>query len=111
MKQFLCLAFLAIHLGLMLAACGSGGEEGVPSGSLATLSWAPNNEADLAGYKVYLTKESGVYGPSLAEVPASVTSYQVPGLQSGNTYYFAVTAYNTTGKESTLSDEVSIAVQ
>ena len=111
MKQFFSLALVVIHVALMLGACGSGGGDGSMPGNVATLSWDPNSEANLAGYKLYLTTQSGRYGSSFAAVPASVTTYQVPGLQPGTVYFFAITAYDTSGRESIPSNEVSIVVQ
>ncbi len=70
----------------------------------ATLEWDPNAEADLAGYKMYVGASSGVYG-----VPIDVglaTTCAVTSLLAKHTYYFAVTAYNTAGKESGKSNEI-----
>ena len=70
----------------------------------ATVSWNPNSENDLAGYKLYYGTSSGNYGS-----PVNVgnqTSYIVTGLGAG-TYYFAVTAYDMSGNESGYSNEVS----
>jgi hypothetical protein len=39
----------------------------------------------------------------------NVTSYTVEGLQTGTLYYFAITAYNASGSESDVSNEVSAA--
>ena len=70
----------------------------------AVLSWDPNTETDLAGYKVYYGTASGSYGAPIDV--GNQTSYAVAGL-NGPTYYFAVTAYNTSGTESAYSTEVS----
>jgi hypothetical protein len=72
-----------------------------------TLVWDPNSESDLAGYKVYYGRESGVYGAPI--VLGKQTTYIATGLAPG-TYYFAVTAYNTAGLESGFSNEVSTTV-
>jgi len=61
--------------------------------------------ADLAGYRVYYGQASGSHALTL-DVGNSL-SVSVGGLQDGQTYYFAVTAYNTVGLESGFSDEVS----
>ncbi|MGA2264166.1 MAG: dockerin type I domain-containing protein [Acidobacteriota bacterium] len=71
------------------------------------LSWDPNVESDLAGYKVYYGKTPGVYGAPISL--GTQTAYTVTGLAPGN-YYFAVTAYNTAGLESGFSNEVSTTV-
>jgi len=68
------------------------------------LAWDPNNESDLAGYKLYYGTSSRSYGPPIDV--GNKTTYTLSGLTSG-TYYLAVTAYSTSGKESGFSDEVS----
>ena len=72
-----------------------------------TLDWNPNAESDLAGYKIYAATSSGAYGAAVATVPANATSFVVPGLQPGVTYFFVITAVDTSGNESVRSAEVS----
>jgi hypothetical protein len=68
-----------------------------------TLAWDANTDANLAGYKVYFGIASRQYG---TPIDAGLqTSYTVTGLAAG-TYYFAVTAYSTSGQESGFSNEV-----
>jgi hypothetical protein len=78
-----------------------------------TLAWDPNSEPDLAGYGVYLRKDTP--GTSydlagyitLAELDnVSAPSFVVGGLDRGVRYSFAVTAYDTNGNESTFSNAV-----
>jgi hypothetical protein len=69
------------------------------------LTWDPNNEPDIAGYKIYYGKASGTY-ESVIDV-GNQTTYTIPGFLEGVDYYFTVTAYNTYGLESSFSDEVS----
>ena len=70
-----------------------------------TLTWDANTEGDLAGYRVYAGTVSGVYGPPIDV--GNVTNYTVTNLSEGQTYFFAVTAYDTSGNESGFSSEVS----
>ena len=77
-----------------------------PSRSV-TLDWNSNTESDLAGYKIYASTSSGAYGAAVATVPANATSFVVPGLQPGVTYFFVITAVDTSGNESVRSAEVS----
>jgi hypothetical protein len=76
-----------------------------PGTGVATLAWnAPTTNVDgspltdLAGYKIYYGVSPGVYSTSIDV--GSNTSHQVGNLTVGTTYYFTVTAYNTTGNES-----------
>jgi hypothetical protein len=71
------------------------------------LAWDPNPETDLAGYKVYYGLAPGNY--SVAVNLGNQTTYTVAGLASG-TYYFVVTAYNSAGLESDVSNEVSATI-
>jgi len=81
-----------------------------PSSSSVTLTWNPNTESDLAGYKVYRATSSGTYGAPIATVQGNTTSYIATGLQFGTTYFFVVTAYDIAGNESAYSNEVSKSI-
>src|SRR5438105_6130918 len=70
-----------------------------------TLAWTANTESDLAGYKLHYGTSSHTYQTSIDV--GNRTTYIVTGLLSGQTYYFAVTAYNTSGAESGYSNETS----
>src|SRR6185503_18788678 len=72
---------------------------------VVTLAWDANLETDLAGYKAYYGTSSRAY--SFVADAANVTSLTISNLQEGLTYYFAATAYNTSGLESDFSAEVS----
>jgi hypothetical protein len=73
----------------------------------AMLSWDVNSAPDLEGYKIYLATTSGGYGAPIATLSMNITSYTVTGLETGTTYFFVVTAYNSSGAESSFSNEVS----
>src|SRR3569832_766819 len=70
----------------------------------AILTWNKNTELDVAGYKVYYGTASRLYTASVNA--GNQTTYTVTGL-GNQTYYFAVTAYDLSGNESTYSDEGS----
>ena len=74
----------------------------------AALTWSASVASDVAGYRVYYGTSSRSYtqvkGAGL--VAGNVTSMTVSGLQSGKTYYFAVTAFDAAGNESNYSSEV-----
>ncbi|MDR4460499.1 MAG: Ig-like domain-containing protein [Nitrospirales bacterium] len=70
----------------------------------ATLQWTANQEANLAGYRIYRGTNPGVYG-----VPTTIgktTTYQYTNLLEDKTYYFTVTAFDASGNESLPSPEV-----
>ena len=71
----------------------------------ASLSWQPNSESDLTGYRVYYGAASRTYGPPISVNQGS--SYTVNDLQEGDTFFFAVTAVDSSGNESGYSNEVS----
>lgn len=71
----------------------------------AVVSWDPNTESNLAGYKIYVGTASQTYNAPIDV--GNVTAWTVSGLSVGATYYFAVTAYNTAGTESGFSNEAS----
>lgn len=82
-----------------------------PGTGTATLSWTLNSETDLAGYKVYVGTASGLYNYPGSPFAVGVTSsYTITGLPSGQTYYFAISAYDSSGSESGLSSEVSKSI-
>lgn len=77
-------------------------------GATVRVSWNPNSEPDLDGYKVYYGTLSGTYARVL-DVGA-VTSVDVSSLGEGRAYYFAVTAYDIDGNESGFSNEAFILI-
>jgi len=77
----------------------------------ATLLWNANSDSDLVGYKVYVGTQSGLYTfPGSPFTIGTVTSYTILNLPAGQTYFFALSAYDTYGNESPLSNEVSKSI-
>lgn len=106
MRYIVCWLLL-VMVTLELTGCAGGQHtEAPPPTDSVTLRWDPNSESDLAGYKIYSSVSSGLYGPPIATLPASVTSYQATGLSKGVTYFFVVSSYNNKGVESLPSNEV-----
>lgn len=86
-----------------------------PNGK-ATLSWSPNKEVDLAGYKIYygITPRTdncppGGY-PQKVDI-GNKTSYTIEKLETGKDYYFSITSYDKSGNESCFSAEVKKIIQ
>ena len=69
------------------------------------LAWDANPEPNIAGYVVMYGTSSRNYTQQIDV--GRVTTYAVPGLSTGQRYYLAVKAYNTSGAASTASAEVS----
>ncbi len=95
---------LGILIGLLLLL-------GVPMAAKAesvSLTWNPNTEPDLAGYKLYMGTSPGSYS-QIFDV-GHVTSYTVSTLVLGETYYFALTAYDIYANESGFSTELSTTI-
>ena len=99
---------LSIPVTLSITGSASTPSPPPPSVTTVTLSWAANTESDLAGYKVYVGTAPGVYGSPVTL--GNVTSYTVSNLALGNTYYLAISAFDTSGNESPLSAVVSKSV-
>lgn len=118
MKKFVCsftLYFLlALPVALQLAGAQAEDVENVedvviedydtPDANITyvTLAWSPNPEQNIAGYIVYYGRASNNYSRL---VTVTDTTARI-GVRGNKTYYFAVTAFNTDGLESDLSEEV-----
>jgi len=76
--------------------------------TVAALAWDPVASANLAGYRLYWGTSPGVYFqlPGSGLSVGNVTNFSLAGLNSGRRYYFAATAQDTTGNESSYSNEV-----
>lgn len=81
----------------------------VEAGESVTLSWDSNPETDIAGYRVCYGQYSGILDET-ADTGGTVTEMSISGLIPGETYYFAVLAYNQQGIEGPLSNEISYTV-
>ena len=89
--------------------------EGNPQSNV-TLSWQPPSEnadgsplVDLKGYTVHYGSRSKIYSDTIQLANAGLTTYVVQNLAAGK-YYFAISAYNSAGQESSLSSEVATQV-
>lgn len=99
--------------GVLLAACSTAAAHrpeatpSVPDTATATLRWSASGEADLAGYRVYDGTSPGAYlqRPGAGIEAGLSPSFQVTGLLTGASYYFASTAYDLSGNESGYSTE------
>jgi fibronectin type 3 domain-containing protein len=76
-----------------------------------TATWSANSESDLAGYNIYRSSTSGSgYVKLNSSIIAKTSSPQYVDSISGSvetTYYYVVTAVDTSGNESAYSSEGS----
>lgn len=79
---------------------------GIAQAATVQITWNPNTEEDLAGYRLYVGQASGQYGEPVDV--GNVTGHVMEITpEYGATYYFALTAYDTSGNESGYSAEAS----
>jgi hypothetical protein len=76
--------------------------------SKVSLQWSPDTDSSVAGYNIYYGGASRAY-TNVVDAGAAPTA-EVGGLMEGQTYYFAVTAYDEFGDESDYSDETVYVV-
>ena len=83
---------------------------GVAPASVA-LSWSASTSPDIAGYNQYRGTTQGTYSKVNTSLVAG-TTYTDAGVQSGQdiTYYYVVTAVNSSGVESAQSSPASVTV-
>jgi hypothetical protein len=82
---------------------------GVAQKPFVDLTWAPNTDADLAGYNVYRREASGPPVKSNAEL-VKTPAYRDAEVAPAHHYAYAVTAVDLRGNESAKSTETTEAV-
>ncbi|HWY06654.1 MAG TPA: hypothetical protein VNY24_07310 [Candidatus Acidoferrales bacterium] len=86
-------------------------QPGATPGSVAVeLSWSINVESDLAGYRVYRSEQEGARGALLTLDPLPSPAYRDNSVQSGQHYWYTVTAVDRSGNESAPSLAVAVDV-
>jgi IPT/TIG domain-containing protein len=96
-----CARFLLVPTFFLLAAATA------LHAATVTATWNPNPESDIAGYRLLYGTQSGNYTTTL-DVGNVTTS--VVTVTAGQTYFFVVQAYDTSGLTSPNSAEASVAV-
>jgi hypothetical protein len=96
------------------SSSSSGSSHATPG--TVTISWQPPTEntngttlTDLAGYTIHYGTQSQNYTSAIEVTNPGLTSYVVENLPAG-TYYFAVSAYTSSGEASSYSPQVSVTV-
>ena len=88
----------AVPSGLQAVATGVGQQPGID------LVWAPDTEADLAGYNVYRREENG-QAEKVNKDLVKASSYRDTSAVAGHTYFYSVSAADVRGNESARSEE------
>lgn len=106
---------------LYRALCGGGGDTtppAAPTGLAATpgdgtvsLAWDPNGEPDLGGYNVFRGTSPGGPYSQLNGALVGTNAFVDGGVTNGTTYYYVVSAVDTSSNESGLSNEASATPQ
>ena len=98
---------VVIWFSLCVAVLGSNAFAALPA-SHVTLAWNPSPSTSVGGYRLYQGAATQTY-TNVIDV-GDLTSVTVSNLTAGTTYFFAVTAYDLIGLESTFSDEINYTV-
>jgi len=107
LKTFLKLMLLCVLLlgGILILA-------GSVFAATVNLGWDANTESDLDGYKLYYgqtPREDGAYTTVVVIDDETATTHSLPDMAVG-TWYFSLTAYDTSGNESDFSNEVNATI-
>jgi parallel beta-helix repeat protein len=81
------------------------------SQSVITLHWKPNTESDLSHYLVYRDTLTGFIPDTfkiVGQVPKDSSVFRDSDVILGKSYYYRLSAWDSTGHESEYSDEVQI---
>lgn len=87
-----------------------------PATGQVMLTWTPNTEKDLSGYKIYYSSAAtGFSGTDANEgsspiIVSTIDTFYVSGLTGDKTYRFAISAFDLSTNESALSNEASVLV-
>ena len=77
-----------------------------PGHSLISLYWSPIPDQGVAAYRIYRGKKSGYYDWK-KDIPADESEYIDHLVKTGTTYYYVITAIDSSLNESVFSDEVT----
>jgi fibronectin type 3 domain-containing protein len=77
-----------------------------------TLSWTASTSTGVTGYYVYRGTTSGQYTKLNPTAPVSGTqlTFTDTSVQSGTTYYYAVTAVDSSNVESSYSNQATASI-
>jgi hypothetical protein len=76
----------------------------------AALNWTASSSSSIAGYNIYRSTTSGGSFTKVNSSQVVPTSYTDTTITAGQTYYYVVTAVDTSGNESTYSNQVTAVI-
>jgi hypothetical protein len=85
------------------------GAGSAPASHSVGLSWSPGG-SNVSGYNVYRGSKSGGPYAKINSAPTAITSYGDGAVNSGQTYFYVTTALDSSGAESSNSNEVQAAI-
>jgi major membrane immunogen (membrane-anchored lipoprotein) len=124
MYRFLAIMALVMSV-FLLSACGDSdstssttttASQTIAQTDRISLAWTPPTTrsdgsfleaGELAGYRIYMGTKSNNLAPLVDLSDDSITQYTVSDLPSGN-YYFAISAFDTDGLESSYSQVILV---
>lgn len=74
------------------------------------LTWTASASSGVTGYYVYRGTQSGQYAKVNASAPASGTQFTDTTVAAGTTYYYVITAVDSSGTESSYSSPATVNV-
>jgi len=83
---------------------------GIQATHWATLNWVASNSPQVTGYNAYRATQSGGSYTKINTSLVTATTYTDYGVQSGQTYYYVVTAVNSSNLESVNSTQASTTI-
>lgn len=83
---------------------------GIQAAHWATLNWVASTSSQVSGYNAYRATQSGGSYAKINTSLITATTYADYGVQSGQTYYYVVTAVNSSSLESVYSTQASTTI-
>ncbi len=97
-----------IYAGDLTPPAAPSGLTASADGSLVSLSWNPNDDPDLGGYRIYRAESPGGFYEFRGSVDGSETRFRDGNAADGETYHYVVAATDTSGNVGAYSNEVAV---
>ena len=98
---------------IRVSGTGVGGAfsgQGSSTAHLVALNWSASTSLNVTGYNVYRSTTSGGSYSRITTSPTNATRYTDGSVAAGDTYYYVVTAVNSSGMESEHSNQISAVI-